>query len=246
MSESLEPQSSVSGQSSAKQAKPQYTSPFDAPGIMPACSEDWQAKRRVADAARDLISALVTCTSSAEDLTAAAQQIEAQAAVLRQSEQLYGRSQFEQRQGGVYKQTMGSLGYELNPMDGQSNPIASHFDMWFENDRVHGKVFMDWQYEGPPNSVHGGFVAALFDQFLGVGQTLTGQPGFTGTLAVRYIKPTPIATQLRLEGWVEKVEGRKNILKAEMWAGDVKTATCEGLFISVTKAMVDALKSSRQ
>jgi len=88
-------------------------------------------------------------------------------------------------------------------------------------------------------------VAALCDQFLGVGQKLTGQPGFTGTLKVRYLKPTPIATDLRFEGWVERVEGRKNILKAELWAGDVKTATCEGLFISVTKEMVDALKNSR-
>ena len=224
----------------------EYTSPFDTPGIVPACNEEWQAKRRVADATRALISSLVTCTSSVEALTAIAQNIEAQVISLGQSEQLYGRSQFEQRQGGIYKNMMGSLGYELNPMDGQSNPIASNFDMWFEQDRIHGKVFMDWQYEGPPNSVHGGFVAALFDQFLGVGQKLTGQPGFTGTLKVRYSKPTPIATELRLEGWVEKVDGRKNILKAEMWAGDVKTATCEGLFISVTKAMVDALRNGRQ
>lgn len=238
-------ESSISGQSREQPSSAEETSPFHAPGIMPACNDNWQAKRRVADATRDLIASLVTCTSSEEELTSVAQQIEAQVAVLRQSEQLYGRSQFEQRQGGIYKHTMGSLGYELNPMDGQSNPIASHFDMWFEQDRVHGKVFMDWQYEGPPNSVHGGFVAALFDQFLGVGQSLTGQPGFTGTLSVRYLKPTPIATQLRLEGWVEKVEGRKNILKAEMWAGDVKTATCEGLFISVTKEMVDALRASR-
>ena len=232
--------------SDQEQTEPQeYVSPFDAPGIVPACNDEWAAKRRVADATRELISSLVTCTSNVEELTAAAEHIEAQAAVLRQSEQLHGRSQFEKRQGGIYQRTMGSLGYELNPMDGQSNPIASKFDIWFDEDRIHGKVFMDWQYEGPPNSVHGGFVASLFDQFLGVGQKLTGQPGFTGTLSIRYLKPTPIATELRLEGWVEKVEGRKNILKGEMWAGDVKTATCEGLFISVTKEMVEALKSGQ-
>ena len=226
-------------------SNPEYASPFDTPGIKPAYSQNWQAKRRVADATRELIASLVTCTSSLEDLNAAAEQVEAQVALLRQSKPLYGRSEFEKLEEGIYQHTMGSLGYELNPMDGQSNPIASKFDMWFEGDRIHGKVFMDWQYEGPPNCVHGGFVAALFDQFLGVGQKLTGQPGFTGTLSVRYIKPTPIATELRFEGWVEKVDGRKNILKGELWAGEVKTASCEGLFISVSQAVVDALRSGR-
>ena len=88
---------------------------------------------------------------------------------------------------------------------------------------------MDWQYEGPPNSVHGGFVAALFDQFLGVAQKITKQPGFTGTLNIRYLVPTPIDTDLRLEGWVEKTEGRKNFLVSEMRAGDTLTARCEGI-----------------
>ena len=77
-------------------------------------------------------------------------------------------------------------------------------------------------------------VAALFDQFLGCAQRITGQPGFTGTLTVRYLQPTPIARELRLEGWVDRIEARKNVLKGEMRAGDVLTATCEGTFISVT------------
>jgi len=124
----------------------QYVSPFDAPGIKPAIDEEWEAKRKVADATRDLSSSLVSTTSSGAELNAAAEAVAAQAAILKQSEQLHGRSQFEKRQGGVYQRTMGSLGYELNPMDGQSNPISSKLDIWFEEERVHGKVFMDWQY----------------------------------------------------------------------------------------------------
>ena len=97
---------------------------------------------------------------------------------------------------------------ELNPVFGKSNPLAPPFNIWFDGDKAYGQVRMDWQYEGPPNSVHGGFVAALFDQFLGVAQKMTKQPGFTGTLNIRYLVPTPIDTDLRLEGWVEKIEGR--------------------------------------
>ena len=65
----------------------------------------------------------------------------------------------------------------------------------------------------------------------------------TGTLQVRYIKPTPIDTDLRLEGWVEKVEGRKNFLTAEMWAGDMLCARCEGIFISASMEVLKQLRN---
>jgi hypothetical protein len=220
-----------------------YASPFDAPGILPPSDEQWAAKRRIADAARALTEALVTTTADTSMLNAIADAMLTQVGKLQQQPRVYGRSKFERLLG--HDAPLGSLGYELNPIDGQSNPIASNFDIWFEGDRIHGRVKMGWQYEGPPNCVHGGMVAALFDQFLGVGQKLTGQPGFTGILKTRYIKPTPIDTELRLEGWVERVEGRKNVLKGEMWAGDVNTASCEGVFISIPQDVIDELKASR-
>ena len=63
-------------------------------------------------------------------------------------------------------------------------------------------------YEGPPGHVHGGFVAAAFDEVLGFVQSTTGQPGMTGTLTIRYRKPTPLDTDLRFEATVQRVEGR--------------------------------------
>ena len=74
-------------------------------------------------------------------------------------------------------------------------------------------------------------IAALFDDFLGVGQKLTGQPGFTGTLNVRYVKPTPLEQELTLIGRVKSIEGRVNVLCGEMYAGDTLTASSEGLFV---------------
>lgn len=215
--------------------------PFETPGVSPAINEEWAAKRRVANASRDLMEALVGCTTDAKALNTVADQLLDQVKLLQQSPVIKGRVNFEKR----HNMSEGGLGYELNPLDGQSNPIAAPLDIWFEEERVHGSVTMGWQYEGPPYSVHGGMVAALFDQLLGVGQKLTGQPGFTGTLTTRYLKPTPIATELRLVGWVDRVEGRKNMLVGEMWAGDVKTATCEGIFISVSSEMYEALLASQ-
>lgn len=215
--------------------------PFESPDIKDPLDEEWAAKRRVSDATRRLIENLVTCTSGAEELNQIADQLNDQADILEQSPRLHGRTAFEEADGGKYG-NQGSLGYELNPLDGKSNPIAAPIIVWTEGDKAFGKVNMGWQYEGPPNSVHGGFVAALFDQFLGIAQKLTKQPGFTGTLTIKYLKPTPIDTDLRLEGHVERIEGRKNFLVGEMWAGDVLTATCTGIFISLTPEMYKAIR----
>lgn len=88
-------------------------------------------------------------------------------------------------------------------------------------------------YEGPPNGVHGGFVAAVFDDFLGAAQTLAQTQGVTGRLTVHYRKLTPIETELRLEGWIDHTEGRRTVAKATMHAGETLCAEAEALFLAV-------------
>ena len=61
----------------------------------------------------------------------------------------------------------------------------------------------------------------------------SGNPGMTGTLTIRYRKPTPLDTELRFEATVQRIEGRKIFCEGRMYAGDVLTAEAEGLFISV-------------
>lgn len=207
------------------------SSPYISPETKPPIDDNWAARRKVGDEARRLIASLVSCTTDTEQLHQVAEALALQSDILQSDPQLHGRVAFEEASGYGDR---AHLGYELGSMDGQCNPIAAPISAWVEGDRVYGRVTMGWQYEGPPFSVHGGFVAALFDHFLGVGQRITKQPGFTGTLTVKYLKPTPINTELRLEGWVQRTEGRKNFLAGEMWAGEIKTATCEGIFISIS------------
>ncbi|CAH0991923.1 hypothetical protein SIN8267_02038 [Sinobacterium norvegicum] len=206
--------------------------PFDHEDLRPPIDDHWAAKRRLADATRQLINASVTCTGGTAELNAIAEAIEGQAAQLAALPRLYSRTSFEAAGGHG---DMGAIAYELNPLDGKSNPLAAPIMVWMDDNGVYGSVTMGWQYEGPPNSVHGGFVAALFDQFLGVGQKITGQPGMTGTLTVKYHKPTPLNTELTFTGKVIKVDGRKNTLGAEIWANGELTASCEGIFISINR-----------
>lgn len=208
--------------------------PFDSPALKAPLDEEWAAKRELAEATRQLIETLVTTTSDANTLQAVTASLRQQVAALAAAPRLQGRKAFEEIENGRFG-TLTSLGYELNPLDGKSNPISPPFSIWIDSDVAHGRATLGWQYEGPPATVHGGFVCAIFDQFLGIAQLITGQPGVTGTLTTRFHRPTPLNVELKLIGRVKDVKGRKNILTGEIWANDVMTASCEGLFIHISK-----------
>ena len=89
------------------------------------------------------------------------------------------------------------------------------------------------QYEGPPGKVHGGFVAAAFDDVLGMAQSLGGRPGMTGRLTIRYRAPHPLHTRIRYEAKLESVDGRKTLVTGASYDGETLLAEAEGLFIAV-------------
>jgi acyl-coenzyme A thioesterase PaaI-like protein len=122
---------------------------------------------------------------------------------------------------------------------GRSNPLApplvSHVVQRDDGtDIVEGRVTVGRSYEGPPNGVHGGYVAGLFDDVLGAAQSLIDGPsGLTGTLHVRYRSVTPLDTELTFHAWIDHVRGRRITARATCHAGDVLTAEAEALFVRV-------------
>jgi hypothetical protein len=117
--------------------------------------------------------------------------------------------------------------------DPSANPFAPPIRLAVANNKVLGHANFGVAYEGSPGTVHGGFVAAAFDQVLFRAQSLTGIPAMTGTLTVHYRKPTPLFTELVFEGVVERVEGRKIFTRGTASANGVVTAEAEGLFIAI-------------
>ena len=202
--------------------------PFESEEISPPYSEHWQAKRRLAQALRELTGVLVTSTPSIEEMDEIAERLELQARQFANEPRLFGQMAF-QADGNHGRR--GEVNHELNAVGGWSNPLAPGLNMWFDGDRARGTVNCGWAYEGPPGHIHGGYVAAIFDQFMGMAQIIGKQPGMTGTLKVRYLRPSPLNTELQLEAWLDRVEGRKTIISAEIRNGDCITATCEALFI---------------
>jgi acyl-coenzyme A thioesterase PaaI-like protein len=111
------------------------------------------------------------------------------------------------------------------------------------DDEVRGGVLWGAAYEGPPGCVHGGHIAAAFDEVLGMTQSLVGTPGMTGVLTIKYRSPTPLHTELTFSARVARVDGRKIFTEGALHNGDVLCAEAEGLFISVDFAKFEAMRA---
>lgn len=188
-----------------------------------------EALKDLADATRDLVDRLVA-TDAPDDVIAAAT-AEVRAAADRfdgyHQGSLYGLSEMANAGGRADPL------YDHSPFIGIANPLAPPMTIRQEDDVVVAEVVFGQAYEGPPGCVHGGYVAAAFDELLGATQALSGAPGMTGTLEVRYEAPTPLKTLLRLEGRLVGVERRKIFTEGIILVDGHVTARAKGTFISM-------------
>jgi acyl-CoA thioesterase FadM len=67
----------------------------------------------------------------------------------------------------------------------------------------------------------------------------------TGTLVVRYRRPTPLHTPLRFTAEYLRSEGRKLYTEARVHAGNVLCAEAEGIFVSIARERFAELESER-
>jgi acyl-coenzyme A thioesterase PaaI-like protein len=118
-----------------------------------------------------------------------------------------------------------------SPVSGKRNPIAPPIRMWRDGDAVRGEATFSPTYAGPPNSVHGGILAAVLDEVLAMANVISGRAGFTGTLTLRYHNKTPLNTPVELWGQNVRQDGRKQISRGEIRVNGEVTVSAEGLFI---------------
>lgn len=198
--------------------------------------------RRLAAAVRGVLHRLVGTSAPLELLSEAADELEALAARFAEhpSSSIY--------EGYAESANAGEpFGFfDHSPMLGAANPLAPPIEMWLEDDHLAGRATFGAAYEGPPGCVHGGYVAAAFDEVLGSTQSMSGQSGMTARLVVQYRAPTPLHTELRFVGRLGGVDGRKITTTGELWAGDTLCAEAEGLFVSFPPGRFAELKARRE
>ena len=205
-------------------------------------TEMWTQKRRLAAAMRLVIERLVPSNAPTDELTRAADALERYAEAIKDHPRLRDpRLVGESANAG----DVGAF-FDQSPLIGLANPLAPPLTIGRKDDtHAHATGVFGSAYEGPPGSVHGGFVAAAFDEVLGYVQSLSGQPGMTGTLTVKYRKPTPLHTPLLFEAELLRVEGRKIFTRAELFADGGLCAEAEGIFISFRKGGREAMIAAR-
>jgi acyl-coenzyme A thioesterase PaaI-like protein len=122
----------------------------------------------------------------------------------------------------------------FSPVSGAFNPVAPELRLSVVGDsprHVVGVLRFSSVYEGPPRHVHGGWIAALFDQVLASANRANGVAGMTAALTLRYVRPTPLDTEIRFDGWTERTEDRKVFARGECRSGGELLAECQGLFV---------------
>ncbi|MCB2222670.1 MAG: PaaI family thioesterase [Actinobacteria bacterium] len=135
---------------------------------------------------------------------------------------------------------------------GPENAEGLRLEARIEGDLVVADIqFAPW-FQGGPGVVHGGAVAAFFDDLMGFVPVAHLVPAVTAHLEVDYRRPIPLGTTVRGEAWLTERDGRK------LWAASVgrdgsgePLVECRALYLAVNaehfvKALDDMPAAQRE
>lgn len=132
-----------------------------------------------------------------------------------------------------------------NPVIGAANPIAPPMPIRVLDDgSVVSEITMRPIHEGPPGAVHGGWVASLLDQLLGIANTVANVGGMAAELTVRYRRATPYGVPLTISARTDSVDGRRIYASGEIVADGVVTAEATGLFMRPSEPRLAELQQA--
>jgi acyl-coenzyme A thioesterase PaaI-like protein len=118
-------------------------------------------------------------------------------------------------------------------VSGSANPMGVAARLWREGDEAVLTTTLGPAFEGAPGRAHGGIVAALIDETMGLVLSIISTPAFTGRLCVTYRGPTPLGQPLEVRARMAGRTQRKLTLTAELRTEDRLLAEAEALFIAV-------------
>ncbi|WP_285021484.1 PaaI family thioesterase [Novosphingobium sp. fls2-241-R2A-195] len=186
--------------------------------------------RRVALAGklRALIHAMAATSADDATLDRAAELIEKARALL--------ASQSSERGSRLLDGPLMGLGKlsELGPFTTPNHALAPSLDLNLAETEAEAVAVYGAAHEGGPGLLHGGFIAATFDELLGVVQR--GAIRMTGELTIRYRAPAYLNRPLRYRTWLDRIEGRKAFVSGTLHDGGTLCAEASATFIALREA----------
>jgi len=133
---------------------------------------------------------------------------------------------------------------------GQANPQGLQIESFPQPDGwVVAEIVPDSKFCGWPDLVYGGFLAMLVDchsnytaiyaHYQAEGRKPGSLPKIscaTGSLGVKYIRPTPMGVPIMLKARVEGDVRRKTRIVCEVYAGGVLTVIGDSVFVRINPA----------
>lgn len=120
-----------------------------------------------------------------------------------------------------------------SPLIGPATPVSPPFTWEGGPDGVRAHGVFGAAYEGPPGYAHGGWIALAFDEVFGIANYASGRSSMTGSLEIRYRRPTPLHEPVEISGRVARASGRRSVVTGELTVGGRVTAEAEGHFVAI-------------
>ncbi len=115
------------------------------------------------------------------------------------------------------------------------DPEGNRFRVKYYRDpeqQLKARIWFGPETGGPPGSAHGGSVAAVMDEVLGLTAWAAGYPIVVGNLNVSFRNLLPLQKVVTVEGKVISIEGRKIMVHGRIFCG--KTIYAEGECLCIT------------
>lgn len=125
------------------------------------------------------------------------------------------------------------VGESLRFVSGE--PDGNRFRVRYYRDgeqQLQARIWFGPETEGPPGNAHGGSIAAVMDEVLGLTAWAAGYPIVVGNLNVSFKNLLPLQKVVTLEGRVISAQGRKVMVHGKLFCK--KTVYAEGECLCIT------------
>lgn len=125
------------------------------------------------------------------------------------------------------------VGESLRFVSGE--PDGNRFRVRYYRDEellLKARIWFGPETEGPPGHAHGGSMAAVFDEVLGLTAWAAGYPIVVGNLNVSFKSLLPLQKVVTVEGRVISAQGRKVMVHGKIFCR--KTVYAEGECLCIT------------
>lgn len=102
-----------------------------------------------------------------------------------------------------------------------------------ENQELRARIWFGPETEGPPGHSHGGAMAAVLDEVLGLAAWKAGYPVVVGNLNISFRNQLPLEKVVTVESRVISAKGRKVMVHGRICLGEAVFAEAECLCITI-------------